>query len=162
VCGDPATIVDLFLAHDAVELVSFTGGVAVGKSIAARLGYRRAVLELGGNDGDPLDPATDVGTVIDEPAAALIERRIAGALHAGAELLCRGERDGALLPFWQLTSEQDWALCECNHAGVRSPAFTPAILAQARVQRAGVRGLVPRANHRGRPPTPAAVALLDG
>ena len=30
-----------------------------------------------------------------------------------------------LLPFWQLTSEQDWALCERNHAGVRNPAFTP-------------------------------------
>jgi glycine betaine catabolism A len=30
-----------------------------------------------------------------------------------------------LLPFWQLTSEQDWGLCERNHAGVRSPAYTP-------------------------------------
>lgn len=50
VCGDPATIVDAFLAHEAVELICFTGGVAVGKSIAARLGYRRAMLELGGND----------------------------------------------------------------------------------------------------------------
>ena len=30
-----------------------------------------------------------------------------------------------LLPFWQLTSEQDWELCERNHAGVRNPAFTP-------------------------------------
>ena len=30
-----------------------------------------------------------------------------------------------LLPFWQLTSEQDWALCERNHAGVRNPAFVP-------------------------------------
>jgi len=30
-----------------------------------------------------------------------------------------------LLPFWQLTSEQDWDLCERNHAGVRNPAFTP-------------------------------------
>ncbi len=50
VCGDPAEILDAFLAHDAVEVISFTGGVAVGKSIAARLGYRRAVLELGGND----------------------------------------------------------------------------------------------------------------
>ena len=44
------SILDEFLAHDAVEVISFTGGVAVGKSIAARLGYRRAVLELGGND----------------------------------------------------------------------------------------------------------------
>jgi Rieske 2Fe-2S family protein len=30
-----------------------------------------------------------------------------------------------LLPFWELTSEQDWALCERNQAGVASPAFTP-------------------------------------
>jgi len=33
-----------------VDLVTFTGGVAVGKSIAAKAGYRRMVLELGGND----------------------------------------------------------------------------------------------------------------
>jgi Rieske 2Fe-2S family protein len=32
---------------------------------------------------------------------------------------------GRLLPFWQLTSEQDWELCEENQRGVRSPAFTP-------------------------------------
>jgi Rieske 2Fe-2S family protein len=31
----------------------------------------------------------------------------------------------ALLPFWQLTSEQDWRLCERNHAGVRNPAYIP-------------------------------------
>jgi glycine betaine monooxygenase A len=31
----------------------------------------------------------------------------------------------ALLPFWQLTSEQDWHLCEQNQAGVNSSAFTP-------------------------------------
>ncbi|HUA04587.1 MAG TPA: aromatic ring-hydroxylating dioxygenase subunit alpha [Solirubrobacteraceae bacterium] len=30
-----------------------------------------------------------------------------------------------LLPFWRLTSEQDWSLCERNHAGIRNPAFTP-------------------------------------
>jgi len=30
-----------------------------------------------------------------------------------------------LLPFWQLTSEQDWKLCELNHSGVRNPAFVP-------------------------------------
>jgi aldehyde dehydrogenase (NAD+) len=50
VCGDPAAILDTFLSHPAVEVISFTGGVRVGKSIARRLGYRRAVLELGGND----------------------------------------------------------------------------------------------------------------
>ena len=30
-----------------------------------------------------------------------------------------------LLPFWELTSEQDWDLCEKNQAGVNSSAFTP-------------------------------------
>lgn len=30
-----------------------------------------------------------------------------------------------LLPFWQLTSEQDWSLCEQNYRGVRNPAFRP-------------------------------------
>ena len=44
VCGEPAAILDEFLAHEAVEVVSFTGGVAVGKSIAsaARLPARGA------------------------------------------------------------------------------------------------------------------------
>lgn len=155
VCGEPASTVDEFLAHDGVEVISFTGGVAVGRSIAERLGYRRAILELGGNDpllvladadldeaarlavqgafqnsgqrctavkriiaidqvadelaerivdrtrrlrvGDPLDDQTDVGTVIDEPAARSIETRIRAAVDAGAELLWGGERDGALL-----------------------------------------------------------------
>jgi putative phosphonoacetaldehyde dehydrogenase len=155
VCGDPAEILDALLAHPRVELISFTGGVAVGKMIAGRLGYRRAVLELGGNDplivladadlaeaarlavsgafansgqrctavkrivavdeiadelaeritagaralqcGDPLDPATDVGTVIDETAAVEIGERISGAVKLGARLLCGGERHGALM-----------------------------------------------------------------
>src|SRR5947208_4831199 len=39
------------LVQDArVDLVSFTGSVAVGKRIAATAGYKRLVLELGGND----------------------------------------------------------------------------------------------------------------
>jgi glycine betaine monooxygenase A len=37
----------------------------------------------------------------------------------------RDYRLDALLPFWQLTSEQDWDLCERNQAGVNSSAFTP-------------------------------------
>jgi phosphonoacetaldehyde dehydrogenase len=155
VCGEAAEILDRFLAHPAVEVISFTGGVAVGKSIARRLGYRRAVLELGGNDplivladadleeaarlavsgafansgqrcsavkriiavddvadelaervaagaaalrcGDPLDEDNDMGTVIDEAAAATIARRVQDAVAAGARLMCGGVRDGALL-----------------------------------------------------------------
>jgi len=33
-----------------VDLVTFTGGVAIGKAIAAKAVYKRQVLELGGND----------------------------------------------------------------------------------------------------------------
>ncbi|CAM2139825.1 Phosphonoacetaldehyde dehydrogenase [Pararobbsia alpina] len=50
VTGDPAEIADELVTHPRVQLVTFTGGVAIGKSIAARAGYRRVVLELGGND----------------------------------------------------------------------------------------------------------------
>lgn len=155
VTGDRAEILEEILAHPAVEVVSFTGGVAVGRDIAARLGYRRAVLELGGNDpllvlrdadveraaglavtgatrntgqrctavkrvivedavadalaaaiaeragqlavGDPLDTATEIGTLIDEPAAKEVERRVRDAVSAGATLLVGGDRRGAQL-----------------------------------------------------------------
>ncbi|MGZ5042954.1 MAG: aldehyde dehydrogenase family protein, partial [Usitatibacter sp.] len=50
VTGDPREISDELVSNPHVDLVTFTGGVAVGKSIAARVGYRRVVLELGGND----------------------------------------------------------------------------------------------------------------
>ena len=50
VTGDPREIGAAMLEHPAVEVVLFTGSVGVGKAIAANLGYRRAVLELGGND----------------------------------------------------------------------------------------------------------------
>jgi putative phosphonoacetaldehyde dehydrogenase len=153
--GEPAAVLDGFLAHDAVELISFTGGVRVGKLIASRLGYRRAVLELGGNDplivlgdadldeaaalavagafrnsgqrctavkriiavqsvadelcarvaegaaairvGDPTDPETGIGTVIDERAAIEIEARVAEAVADGAQLVGGGGRSGAQL-----------------------------------------------------------------
>lgn len=154
VTGDPREIADELLTHPAVDLISFTGGVAIGKSIAAKTGYRRVVLELGGNDpiivmddadldeastlavsgsyknsgqrctavkrmlvheavaqrftdlvvdktrawkhGDPADPATDMGTVIDEAAARLFEARVDQALAQGARLLAGHRRDGAL------------------------------------------------------------------
>ena len=153
IAGEPANVLDAFLGHTAVELISFTGSVRVGKLIASRLGYRRAVLELGGNDplivlgdadleeaaalavsgafgnsgqrctavkriiavdavadelaarvvagaaairvGDPSDPATGIGTVIDMAAAREIAERVADAVDAGAVLLHGGERTGA-------------------------------------------------------------------
>jgi putative phosphonoacetaldehyde dehydrogenase len=50
ITGDPAEIADEMLTHPAVDLITFTGGVAIGKYIASKAGYRRVVLELGGND----------------------------------------------------------------------------------------------------------------
>ena len=50
ITGDPREIADEMLTHPHVDLITFTGGVAIGKYIAAKAGYRRIVLELGGND----------------------------------------------------------------------------------------------------------------
>jgi putative phosphonoacetaldehyde dehydrogenase len=66
VTGDPAEIADELLTNPHVELVTFTGSVFIGKHIAAKIGYRRCVLELGGNDplivmdDADLDKATDL------------------------------------------------------------------------------------------------------
>jgi Rieske 2Fe-2S family protein len=38
----------------------------------------------------------------------------------------------SLMPFWQLTSEQDWALCERVQRGVDSRAFQPGPLSSTR------------------------------
>jgi aldehyde dehydrogenase (NAD+) len=48
--GDPAEIADELLTSEDVNLVTFTGGVSIGKFIAAKAVYKRQVLELGGND----------------------------------------------------------------------------------------------------------------
>jgi putative phosphonoacetaldehyde dehydrogenase len=50
VTGHPREIADELITNPNVDLVTFTGGVAVGKYIASKAGYRRQVLELGGND----------------------------------------------------------------------------------------------------------------
>jgi aldehyde dehydrogenase (NAD+) len=47
--------------------------------------------------GDPADPETRVGTVIDEDAARTLERRVQRAVEEGAEVLLGGERQGALM-----------------------------------------------------------------
>jgi len=154
VTGDPREIADEMLTNAYVDLVTFTGGVAIGKVIAARAVYKRQVLELGGNDpiivmedadldeaaalaasgsyknsgqrctavkrilvqasvadrfvdellertravryGDPMDPDTDMGTVIDEAAAQSFERTVDDAIARGARLLYGNIRRGAL------------------------------------------------------------------
>jgi phosphonoacetaldehyde dehydrogenase len=153
--GDPAEIGDLLLQDPRVDLITFTGSSRVGRRIAAEAGYKRIVLELGGNDplivmedadfdaavqaacrgafrnsgqrctsvkrllvhasiadrfaealaaqaralrhGDPLDPETDVGTVIDADAADRLGRVVADAVAAGARLLHGGRVRGACI-----------------------------------------------------------------
>ncbi|MDE2135987.1 MAG: phosphonoacetaldehyde dehydrogenase [Gammaproteobacteria bacterium] len=152
--GDPREFADELLTHRDVDLVTFTGGVPVGKYIAAKAVYKRQVLELGGNDplivmedadldeattlavagsyrnsgqrctavkrmlvhaavadrfiellveksraivyGDPMDPRTDIGTVIDAAAARNFEERVNDAVARGARLLYGNVRRGAL------------------------------------------------------------------
>jgi putative phosphonoacetaldehyde dehydrogenase len=50
ITGDPKEIADEMLTHADIDLVTFTGGVPIGKYIAAKAVYKRTVLELGGND----------------------------------------------------------------------------------------------------------------
>jgi aldehyde dehydrogenase (NAD+) len=61
VTGDPKEIADEMLTNPDVDMVTFTGGVPIGKYIAAKAVYKRQVLELGGNDPlvimDDADPA---------------------------------------------------------------------------------------------------------
>jgi aldehyde dehydrogenase (NAD+) len=154
VTGDPQEIADQLITSPDVDLITFTGGVSVGKYIASRAGYKRMVLELGGNDpfvvmddadldkaaelaasgsyrnsgqrctavkrilvhekiaddfvaslvektknwkyGDPMDPRTDMGTVIDARAAQRFEEAVNDACAKGARLLCGNVRRGAL------------------------------------------------------------------
>jgi len=154
VTGLPEDIGDAMITNPHIDLITFTGSVGVGKFIAEKAGYRRTVLELGGNApliimddadleraanlavagatknsgqrctavkrilaeesiadalvekivmkasklvcGDPADPQTDVGTVIDESSAILFEKRVKDAVALGAEKLYGNERQGAL------------------------------------------------------------------
>ncbi|MBO6948546.1 MAG: phosphonoacetaldehyde dehydrogenase [Rhodospirillales bacterium] len=49
VTGMPNKIGDTMIKDPHIDLITFTGGVPVGKMIAEKAGYRRTVLELGGN-----------------------------------------------------------------------------------------------------------------
>jgi phosphonoacetaldehyde dehydrogenase len=153
--GDLETLTKPMITDDRVEMVSFTGSVAIGKEISKTVGYKKLCLELGGNSpliiledadmdkavtlaaegsfrnsgqrctavkrilvqesildeftkrfveraktykwGDPEDPETVVGTVIDEPAAIVLEERVKQAVADGAEVLLGGNRHGALM-----------------------------------------------------------------
>lgn len=69
VTGWPQDIGDEMITNPNIDIITFTGGVPVGKMIADKAGYRRSALELGGNDpliilndlaGDDLDKAATI------------------------------------------------------------------------------------------------------
>ncbi len=74
VTGWPADIGDEMVTNSDIDVVTFTGGVPVGKIIAQKAGYRRAALELGGND--PLIVLNDLDDADLDKAATLA---VAGA-----------------------------------------------------------------------------------
>ncbi|MDM7852253.1 phosphonoacetaldehyde dehydrogenase [Pseudochrobactrum kiredjianiae] len=159
VTGLPKDIGSEMITNPDIDLITFTGGVPVGKMIANTAGYKRTVLELGGNDpliilndlsdddlakaadlavagatknsgqrctavkrilcqqsvadrfvpmvlerakkirfGDPMDPKTELGTVVHEQAAARFEKLVHMAAEQGAKILYNPGRQGALLP----------------------------------------------------------------
>src|SRR3982074_3223807 len=50
VTGNPNSMGDAMITDPDADLITFTGSVRVGKPIAAKAGYERMGLELGGND----------------------------------------------------------------------------------------------------------------
>ncbi len=74
VTGSPAGIGAAMTTDPAAELVTFTGSVRVGKLIAETAGYRRCILELGGND--PLIVLDDLS---DDDLAAAADLAVSGA-----------------------------------------------------------------------------------
>ena len=159
VTGNPEDIGDEMVTNKDINIITFTGGVRVGKIIAGKAGYTRSALELGGNDplivlddlqddeldkaaelavagatknsgqrctavkrilvqpkvgdafvekvlakakklkfGDPMDPETDLGCVVNARAAEMFENRVLAAANQGAKILYHPERKGAVLP----------------------------------------------------------------
>tara|TARA_R110001599_G_scaffold121206_1_gene292537 strand:- start:5680 stop:7098 length:1419 start_codon:yes stop_codon:yes gene_type:complete len=74
VTGWPKDIGDEMVLNEHIDVITFTGGVKVGKMIAEKAGYKRAALELGGND--PLIILNDLNSADLEKAAAIA---VAGA-----------------------------------------------------------------------------------
>ncbi len=74
VTGWPADIGDEMITNPNIDLITFTGGVPVGKLIASKAGYRRQVLELGGND-----PLIILNDLSDEDLARAADLAVAGA-----------------------------------------------------------------------------------
>ena len=77
-----------------------------------RLIARAGALRL----GDPLDPATDVGPLIDDAAAGRVEQWIGEAVAAGATVLAGGGRDGLFVEPTVLAGVPDDARLACEEA----------------------------------------------
>jgi acyl-CoA reductase-like NAD-dependent aldehyde dehydrogenase len=75
--------------------------------------------------GDPMDPATVVGPMIDEAAARRMEEGLDRAVAAGAEVLLRGQRQGALLPPAILTGVPEGDPLQCEEAFAPVTILTP-------------------------------------
>jgi putative phosphonoacetaldehyde dehydrogenase len=69
VTGNPRTMGDAMITDPHADVVTFTGSVKVGKYIAEKAGYKRLVLELGGND--PLIVCDDLADADLDRAAEL-------------------------------------------------------------------------------------------
>jgi len=74
VTGLPQDIGDEMITNDNIDIITFTGGVPVGKIIADKAGYKRQALELGGND--PLIICNDLSDADLQKAATIA---VAGA-----------------------------------------------------------------------------------
>ncbi|AMS44752.1 MULTISPECIES: phosphonoacetaldehyde dehydrogenase [Aminobacter] len=74
VTGMPADIGAEMITNDNIELITFTGGVPVGKLISRTAGYKRQVLELGGND-----PLIILNDLSDDDLAKAADLAVAGA-----------------------------------------------------------------------------------
>ncbi len=74
VTGWPQDIGEEMMVNEHIDIITFTGGVPVGKLIASKAGYKRQALELGGND--PLIILNDLSDADLEKAATIA---VAGA-----------------------------------------------------------------------------------
>ena len=74
ITGWPKDVGDEMITNPDFDLITFTGGVPVGKMIAAKAVYKRQVLELGGND--PLIICNDLS---DADLAKAADLAVAGA-----------------------------------------------------------------------------------
>ncbi|MDD9921291.1 MAG: phosphonoacetaldehyde dehydrogenase [Boseongicola sp.] len=71
VTGMPDAIGDEMVTNEHIDIVTFTGGVPVGKIIADKAAYKRTALELGGND--PLIVCNDLsGADLDKAATIAV------------------------------------------------------------------------------------------